>query len=390
MNQPTVIVIAGPTAVGKTAAAIRLAQSLHTEIISADSRQCFTELNIGVAKPTPEELQAVHHYFINSHSIRQEVNAALFEELALQWTDEIFRKQVAAGPSAPGQPGPLARPAPPLPAAPHAPVTPASPARPAPAIDQPASSMTSPLNDPSPAGAPAPGAFAPAPAAPGQPAVAPAAPAALLLGQPTAVMVGGTGLYIKAFCEGLDEIPSIRPGIREQVLALYVASGIEGLQHQVKSEDPAFYTEGEIHNPQRLMRALEVVRSTGQSILSFRNRPKQQRPFRIKKIGLHLPKEGLHQRIHDRVDQMMDQGLLEEVKSLLPYKEVNALQTVGYRELFDYLDGKCSLSQAVDEIKKNTRHYAKRQMTWFRKDPSIQWVDAREFGENPIKFVSQP
>ncbi|MES1160381.1 MAG: tRNA (adenosine(37)-N6)-dimethylallyltransferase MiaA [Bacteroidota bacterium] len=318
MNQPTVIVIVGPTAVGKTAAAIRLAQSLHTEIISADSRQCFTELNIGVAKPTEEELRAVHHYFINTFSIRQEVNAALFEELALQWTEEIFRKQIAAS----------------------------------------ASSHTTPA---APTGTP---------------------PHTSATGFPTAVMVGGTGLYIKAFCEGLDEIPAIRPGIREEVLALYETAGMEGLQEQIKSEDPAFHTKGEIHNPQRLMRALEVVRSTGHSILSFRGGVRKQRPFHILKIGLHLPKELLHQRIHDRVDQMMEQGLLEEVKGLLPYKEVNALQTVGYRELFDYLDGKCTLSAAVGEIKKNTRHYAKRQMTWFRKDPSIQWIDAREFAKN--------
>jgi tRNA dimethylallyltransferase len=297
LNQPTVIVIVGPTAVGKTAAAIRLAQSLHTEIISADSRQCFTELNIGVAKPSPEELRAVHHHFINSHSILQEVNAALFEDLALEWTDEIFRKG------------------------------------------------------------------------------------------PTAIMVGGTGLYIKAFTEGLDEIPATRPDIREQILARYETSGIEWLQQEIKSADPAFYEIGEIHNPQRLMRALEVKWSTGLSILSFRRHGQKQRPFHIKKIGLHLPKEQLHQRIHDRVDQMMEQGLLEEVKGLLPYKKENALQTVGYRELFDYLDGVCSLDEAVDRVKINTRHYAKRQMTWFRKDPAIQWIDAGEFLDDPLRFI---
>lgn len=294
MNQPTVIVIVGPTAVGKTAAAIRLAQSLHTEIISADSRQCFRELNIGVAKPSLEELKAVHHYFINSHSIREDVNAALFEELALSWTEDILRKQ------------------------------------------------------------------------------------------PAAVMVGGTGLYIKAFCEGLDEIPAPRPGIREQIMAQYAASGMAWLQQAVRSADPAFFETGEIHNPQRLIRALEVRQSTGLSILSFRSRAPKQRPFRIEKIGLRLPKEQLHERIHDRVDQMMELGLLEEVKGLVAFKEANALRTVGYCELFDYLDGKSSLSEAVGNIKKNTRHYAKRQMTWFRKDPSIRWIDAGEFGQNPL------
>ena len=310
MNQPTVIVIVGPTAVGKTAAAIRLALGLQTDIISADSRQCFTELNIGVAKPSPEELRTVHHYFINSHSILQEVNAALFEELALQWTEEIFRKQT--GPRHPS-----------------------------------------------------------------------------VQAGPTAVMVGGTGLYIKAFTEGLDEIPATRPDIREQILAKYESSGLDWLQQEIKSADPAFYEAGEIHNPQRLMRALEVKWSTGRSILSFRRHGKKQRPFRIEKIGLHLPKEQLHQRIHDRVDQMMEQGLLEEVKGLLPYKKENALQTVGYRELFDYLDGISSLDEAIEKIKTNTRHYAKRQMTWFRKDPSIRWIDAGEFLEDPLKKITQ-
>ena len=300
----------GPTAVGKTAAAIRLAQSLHTEIISADSRQCFTELNIGVAKPSPEELQAVHHYFINSHSIHQEVNAALFEELALAWTEEIFQKQMS-----------------------------------------------------------------------------PAQPQAAVLPGPTAIMVGGTGLYIRAFTEGLDEIPATRPGIREQILTQYETDGLDWLQQEVKRADPAFFEAGEIHNPQRLMRALEVKWSTGLSILSFRSRGQKQRPFRIEKIGLQLPKEQLHQRIHDRVDQMMAQGLLEEVRSLLPDKEANALQTVGYRELFDYLDGKSSLPEAVAKIKTNTRHYAKRQMTWFRKDPAVQWIDAHEFNQDPLRFV---
>jgi tRNA dimethylallyltransferase len=309
LNQPTVIVIVGPTAVGKSAAAIRLAQSLHTDIISADSRQCFTELNIGVAKPSPDELRAVHHYFINSHSILQEVNAALFEELALQWTEEIFRKQTSSAQAVPEG--------------------------------------------------------------------------------PTAIMVGGTGLYVKAFTEGLDEIPATRPDVREQIQAGYNTSGIDWLQQEIKIADPAFYEAGEIHNPQRLMRALEVTRSTGRSILSFRRHGKKERPFRIEKIGLHLPKEQLHQRIHDRVDQMMKQGLLEEVKGLLPYKKENALQTVGYRELFDYLDGISSLDEAIEKIKINTRHYAKRQMTWFRKDPSIRWIDAGEFLDDPLKKITE-
>lgn len=274
---------------GKTAAAIQLAKSLHTRIISADSRQCFRELNIGVARPDPEELQAVQHYFIASHSIYEEVTAASFEGLAVQWTNEIF-----AG------------------------------------------------------------------------------------GQDRVVMVGGTGLYINAFCEGLDTIPPIDEEIRQNIRQQYEQEGMAWLQQQIQETDPGFYADGETQNPQRLMRALEVRRSTGRSILSFRTRQKKQRPFRIQKIGLQLPKEELHRHIHERIDRMMERGLLEEVKGLLPYRDRNALHTVGYTELFDHLDGRISLEDAVSAIKKNTRSYAKRQMTWFRKDDSIRWLDATQ------------
>jgi len=298
LSNPTVIIIAGPTAVGKTAAAVRLAQSLQTEIISADSRQCFRELNIGVAKPSREELEAVHHFFIDSHSIEDDVNAALFEELALKWTEEIFSKR------------------------------------------------------------------------------------------PVLVMVGGTGLYIKVYCEGLDEIPAIDPDIRRQVQSNYERAGMDWLQQQVREHDPEFFAAGEILNPQRMMRALEVKLSAGRSILSFRTRRKKTRPFTIRKICLELPKEQLHQRINARVDRMMEQGLLAEVTELIPFRDRNALQTVGYSELFAYLDGQCSLEQAVESIKKNTRQYAKRQLTWFRKDPAFQWIDADEFTADPLKKIT--
>ena len=284
MQAPTVIIIVGPTAVGKTAAAIQLAKQLQTTIISADSRQCYRELNIGVAKPSPAELSAVHHYFINSHSIREDVNAAVFEQLALQWTADIFRETA------------------------------------------------------------------------------------------TAIMVGGTGLYIKAFTNGLDDIPSVDPQLRERLRQQYQQDGITWLQQEVRQLDPAYFAEGESLNPHRLLRALEVRLSTGRSILSFRSGTPRQRPFHIRLIGLELPKEELHRRIHDRVDTMMQHGLLEEVKSLLPYRTHKALQTVGYKELFDYLDGACSLDEAVANIKTNTRHYAKRQLTWFKKDPVIEWI----------------
>lgn len=285
LTTPTVIIIVGPTAVGKTAAAIRLARYLKTKIISADSRQCYRELNIGVAKPTPAELSAVPHYFVNSHSIQEEVNAAAFEELALQWTSDIFRES------------------------------------------------------------------------------------------PVAVMVGGTGLYIRAFTDGLDTIPPVDQSIRGHIRLHYEEHGLPWLQEEIKKYDPDFYATGEIQNPQRLMRALEVRMSTGQSILSFRTREPRQRPFQVRTIGLQLPKEQLHQRINDRVDAMMQAGLLEEVKSLLPYRNHNALQTVGYKELFDHLDGKHPLAEAVTAIKTNTRQYAKRQLTWFRRDLSVRWTD---------------
>lgn len=284
IREPNITIIVGPTAVGKTAAAIRLAQKEQTSIISADSRQCFRELNIGVAKPLPSELNAVHHYFINSHSIREEVNAAVFEQLALKWTAEILRIK------------------------------------------------------------------------------------------PRAVMVGGTGLYIKAFTDGLDDIPYVDPAIRQRLQQQYELNGIGWLQQEVHLHDPAFYKEGERQNPQRLLRALEVQLSTGRSILSFRSGRSRQRNFRITKIGLDLPKEELHRRINDRVDQMIAAGLVDEVKGLLPFRSHNALQTVGYKEIFEYLDGQCSLDEAIANIKTNTRRYAKRQLTWFRKDPAVQWM----------------
>jgi tRNA dimethylallyltransferase len=279
----TVIIVCGPTAVGKTTVAIALAKHFKTEIISADSRQCFKELNIGVARPSPEELAAVNQYFIATHFIHEEVTAITFEQYALQKAKELF------------------------------------------------------------------------------------------LHQDVMVMVGGTGLYIKAFCEGLDEIPEVGAEVRRQITEDYRLKGLEWLQSEIKNKDPLFYTSGEIQNPQRLMRALEVVDATGKSILSFRKGEKAQRDFHIIKIGLELPKEELHRNINVRVDTMMKTGLLKEVESVLPYRNLNALHTVGYAELFDFFDQKMPLEKAVEEIKKHTRQYAKRQMTWFKKDISIKW-----------------
>ena len=282
MNK-TCIIILGPTAVGKTSLGLQVAKHFSTEIISADSRQCFKELNIGVAKPSSEQLQTVQHHFINSHSITETVNAAVFETYALEKASKIFEQ-----------------------------------------------------ND-------------------------------------VAVMVGGTGLYIKAFCEGIDTIPAIQPNIRDKINAKYETHGLAWLQQEVEKNDPAYYATGEIKNPHRLMRALEVVLSTGQSIGSFQKKQEVKRDFNIIKVGLELPREELYDHINQRVDSMINEGLPEEVRALQPYKGFNALQTVGYKELFNYLADETSLDEAIEAIKMNTRHYAKRQMTWFKKDKSVQW-----------------
>lgn len=277
------ILITGPTAIGKTELALQLAQYFSTEIISCDSRQCFKELNIGVAKPTEAELKLVYHHFINSHSIQQPVSAAVFEQYALEKINTIFA-----------------------------------------AYD-------------------------------------------------IAVMVGGTGLYVKAFCEGMDEVPAIDPAIRQTIITNYNNNGIEWLKEQVKNQDEAYYSIGEIQNPQRLMRALEVVQSTGKSLLEFHTNQKKKRDFNVIKIGLELPRQQLIERINKRVDDMMQDGLLEEASSLLPFKGLNALQTVGYQEIFNHLLGDLTLAGAIEQIKINTRQYAKRQMTWFKKDETVQW-----------------
>lgn len=287
--QKTVIIIVGPTASGKTALSLQLAAHYKTSIISADSRQCYRELNIGVAKPPEAALQSIQHYFINSHSIHDNVNAQVFETYALQAVEEIFANNNVA------------------------------------------------------------------------------------------IMVGGTGMYIKAFCEGLDAMPEIDPSIRETIIQQYNLQGLAWLQNEVKEKDPVFWQQAEQQNPQRLMRALEVITSTGISITLLRKQEKKTRHFQVKKIGINLPKQQLHENINSRVDEMIREGLVEEVRSLLPYKNLNALQTVGYKEVFDYLEGNCSLAEAIEKIKSNTRQYAKRQLTWFKKDKEVEWVEKYPF-----------
>jgi tRNA dimethylallyltransferase len=201
----------------------------------------------------------------------------------------------------------------------------------------------------------------------------------------TAIVCGGTGLYIKALCDGMDEMPGIDETINTETEALYKELGISWLQDAVQAEDPEFYEAGEIHNPSRLLRALVFIRSTGKSIVSFRTGNKKQRPFRVIKVGLELPREVLYERINKRVDVMMELGLLEEVKALYTCKNLKSLQTVGYSELFDYLDGNYTLPEAIDKIKQHSRNYAKRQMTWFKKDKEIAWFNA--WDENVVAQI---
>ena len=283
---PTVYIVVGPTAVGKTKYAVELAQKLKTEIISADARQCYQELNIGVSRPSPLELATVQHHFIASHSVQDMLNAGVFEEYALKKTTELLAKFESV------------------------------------------------------------------------------------------VMVGGTGLYIKAFVEGMDQIPAVDAAIRMQIQQDLLSKGIDWLQEQVKALDPAYWASanmGEKQNTQRLSRALEVMTATGRSILSFQHHTKKTRSFNIRKIGLEMPREQLYYRINQRVHDMVQMGLEEEVKALSAQLHLNALQTVGYQEWVPYLEGNQSKEAVIKAIQQNTRHYAKRQMTWFKKDPEIKW-----------------
>jgi len=290
----TVYIIVGPTAVGKTSFAIELAKALNTDIISADARQCYQEMNIGVAKPSQLELDAVPHHFIGSHSINDIINAAVFEKYALEKVNEIFTSKDSI------------------------------------------------------------------------------------------VMVGGTGLYIKAFCEGLDLIPEIDPTIREGIIKQYEKLGLRWLQKEVSVKDPAYWEKGEQLNPQRLMRALEVKLGTNASILSFQQKNKVVRPFNIVKIGLEMSRPLLYERINQRVLNMVEEGLEQEVKSLLSFFHLNALQTVGYNEWVPFFEGNIEKSRVIESIQQNTRHYAKRQMTWFKKDPEIKWYHASSITTNQI------
>lgn len=294
----TLIVIAGPTAIGKTALAITLAQHFTTEIISADSRQFFKEMSIGTAKPHADELAAAKHHFIDSHSINTFFSTGDFEKQALQVLDEIFTRQDLA------------------------------------------------------------------------------------------IMVGGSGLYLDAVTKGLDELPDTDMEIRSQLNKLFETEGLEPIKAQLEAADPEYYAKVDQANTQRLIRGLEFFLSTGKKVSSFLTNSRKERSFNIIKIGLNMERPLLYERINHRVDIMLQEGLLEEVKSLKDYRELNALKTVGYAELFDYLDGTVTYEVAVEKIKQNTRRFAKRQLTWFRRDTQIHWFSPDQPAE-VINFLEE-
>ena len=285
----TLIVITGPTAIGKTAIAIKLAQYYNTEIISADSRQFYKEMEIGTAKPSPDELNAAKHHFLNSHSITDKFSVGDYEKKAIELINVLFQTH-----------------------------------------DQ-------------------------------------------------LILAGGSGLFINAVLYGFDNIPTAAEETRNTLNELLVHRGLQPLQKMLKEYDPVYYSEVDINNPQRIIRAIEVCISTGRPFSEFRKKGVINRPFDFIKIGLNTNRDILYNNINTRVDNMMERGLLEEAKLLLPYRNLNPLNTVGYSELFNYFDRKHSLQEAIEIIKQNTRRFAKRQLTWFNKSVDIKWFEPKEF-----------
>lgn len=292
------LVIAGPTAVGKTALGVILAKKFQTEILSADSRQFFKEISIGTAKPTAAEMQGIPHHFIDSHSISEAYNVGKYETEGIQLLEQLFQKHDVV------------------------------------------------------------------------------------------ILVGGSGLYIDAICKGFDELPEADEAIRNRIDSMLEKEGIIALQNLLQELDPIYYKQVDLNNPQRLSRALEVCLSSGKPYSALREGKAKKRNFNIIKIGLNTERALLYDRINQRVDEMMQLGLLEEVQNVVAFKTANALQTVGYNELFDYLEGKTDLKTAVDLIKQNTRKFAKRQLTWFNRDKEIKWFEPSQT-ENIIAFVNE-
>lgn len=296
MNAKKLVIIVGPTAVGKTTLSIELAKYFNSPVISADSRQFFREMNIGTAKPTDNELAQVQHHFINNKSINEEYNAGQYEAECILLINQLFAKH------------------------------------------------------------------------------------------DTLIAVGGSGLYINAICEGFDQLPETSIETREYLKTVFGTKGLSGLQELLKKHDPEYYNQIDINNPQRLMRAIEVSIAAGTPYSTLRTNKKQKRDFNIIKIGLNIDRNLLYKKINERVDEMMKKGLIHEAKQLYPLRKLNALQTVGYKEIFEYLEGAITLENAIDKIKQNTRNFAKRQLTWFRKDKSIQWFSPEDY-KKTIKLI---
>ena len=283
----TLVVITGPTGVGKTELCIRLAERFHTDIINADSRQIFREIPIGTAAPTAEQQARVKHHFVGTHSITDYYSASMYEQDVLNLISRTSNL------------------------APH--------------------------------------------------------------NSHLALMTGGSMMYIDAVCNGIDDIPTIRDDIREEMKRRYEEEGLPALVEELRQLDPEHYEVVDRNNPRRVIHALEICHQTGKTYTSFRTNTRKERPFNIVKIGLTRPREELYERINRRVDQMMEDGLLEEARAMYPLRHLNALNTVGYKELFCYFDGTWTLPEAVERIKGNTRRYCRKQLTWFKRDPEIHW-----------------
>ena len=299
MNRKHLIVVVGPTAIGKTSLGIELAKYFNTEIISADSRQFFKEMNIGTAVPSENELKAAKHHFIQHISIEDKYSVGDFERDALEKLKEIY--------------------------------------------DQ----------------------------------------------KDVAVIVGGSGLYVDAVVKGLDNFPKVDPEIRLALKNEFEAEGLTNLQEELRQKDPEYFSEVDLQNPHRVIRALEICRGTGRPYSSFRKNSVQKRFFEPLYIGLTAEREVVYDRINRRVELMMQQGLLREAKNLFPMRDLNALNTVGYKELFKHLEQEWDLETAVAEIKKNTRRFSKRQFTWFRKNEDINWFKATTSTARVLTFVEE-
>jgi len=298
MRSKYLIIIAGPTAVGKTDTAIRLAKHFGTEIINADSRQVYREMKTGTALPSAIQLAQVKHHLVGHRSIHQHYNASLFELEAIGILENLFAEKNVV------------------------------------------------------------------------------------------VMAGGSGMYIKAVCHGIDDIPSVDPQIRERFQREYLEKGLPGIQSRLLSADPVYYNKADLNNPNRILKALEITEMTGRPYSSFLTGHAKSRNFFPVRIGLNVPRVELHANINRRVDSMMTEGLLDEARKLYPHRELNALNTVGYKELFDFLENRCSLDEAVQKIKDHTRQYARRQLTWFRKLEDTKWFLPHE-DESILNFIHE-